>query len=109
MKGSSLLLAILATALTTTVYGQNPVSNGDFETAPFDTSSTVPNWTVGGGTNVTEKSAFGATSPSHSAVFNDGEDSQGNTISQTINTSLGVPYAVDFDSAVVGSPTGTIQ
>src|ERR1700736_36945 len=109
MKASSLLIAILASAFVTSIHGQNAVSNGDFETGPLDTSSTVTNWTVGGGANVTQKDAYGATSPTHSAVFNDGANSQGNTISQVLSTSIGVPYTIDFDGAVEGAPDATMQ
>ena len=42
----------------------------------------------------------GATSPTHSAAFSAGGNSQGDTLSQTLSTTSGVVYALDFDAAV---------
>src|SRR3954447_642819 len=87
---------------------QNLVTNGDFEMAPFAPSSTLTNWTVGG-TGHIHSASEGATNGSHSAAFNIGHNDEGTTLSQSFSTVVGQLYSLDFDSGVVGQPTGTMQ
>lgn len=84
---------------------QNLVLNGDFETGPHDPNSPITNWTVSGNGFV-HTADEGATSGSFSAAFSIGGDSQGNILSQTINTETGQAYTVDFDSGIFGIRTG---
>src|ERR1043166_2810975 len=105
MKIPSLLLACalsLAAGLSATA--QNLVVNGDFETAPFDTNNTVTSWTVTG-SGVVLDTAEGATSPSHSAAFRP----SGGVLSQTLTTTAGQSYSVDFDAGVFGAKTGSVK
>ena len=59
--------------------GPLPLTNGNFETAPFDTVGTVTGWSVSGPGRIAEK-AYGATSAIHSAAFSNGGDTQGNVL-----------------------------
>ena len=78
--------------------------NGDFETAPYDTLGTVTGWTVGGDGGVAE--AEGATtSGNHSAAFN-ASASQGTTLAQTLQTSVGHLYVLEFDAGTYGQAPG---
>ena len=88
----------------TPAHAQNSITNGDFETGPFAPSSTVTGWNVGG-TGHMHSIAQGATSPSHSAAFSIGHDSEGTTLSQTIATVPGELYTLDFDAGVFGQRT----
>jgi hypothetical protein len=82
---------------------QNALTNGDFEAPPYAPSFTVTGWTVSGNGNIHEI-AEGATSPTHSAAFNVGGDSQGNILSQTFSTINGQVYTLDFDTGIFGVP-----
>jgi hypothetical protein len=82
------------------------LTNGDFETGPFTTVGTVTGWTVVG--NVADI-AEGATTPTHSAAFSAGANSQGDMILQSFFTNAGQTYTVDFDAAVAGTPTSTLK
>jgi hypothetical protein len=81
------------------------LTNGNFETGPFNTWGAVAGWTVSGPGKI-EIAAEGATSPTHSAAFSTGGDTQGNVLSQDIATSNGQIYYVDFDTAIFGIRTG---
>jgi hypothetical protein len=83
---------------------QNVVVNGDFETGPFETIGTVTGWVVTG--NVGDVSGEGFTTASHAAGFSVGGDSQGNMLSQTLATTIGQSYALDFDAGVFGVRSG---
>jgi hypothetical protein len=48
----------------------------------------------------------GATSPTHSAAFSTGGDSQNNVLSQSFSTISGRQYALDFDAAIYGQRSG---
>src|SRR4051812_1459180 len=78
---------------------QNLITNGDFETAPFAPSTTVTGWIVGGSGHM-HSAPEGATSPTHSAAFSIGHDSDGTTLTQTVSTTAGELYTVDFDAGV---------
>jgi hypothetical protein len=82
----------------------NLVTNGDFETSPFNTTGMVTGWNVGG--NVSDQSDEGATTGTHSAALDVGGDSVGNTLSQTFNTTAGTVYVLDFDAGIFGQPSG---
>lgn len=84
---------------------QNLVTNGSFEATPFDTVGTVTDWVVGGNSNV-GATGEGATAGLHCASFSAGSDVDGNTLSQTIPTSPGKQYTLDFDAGVFGPADG---
>jgi Protein of unknown function (DUF642) len=87
----------------------NLLTNGDFETGPFEIAGTVSGWTVSGTGLVglvADASGEGSTTPTHSAAFNIGGDSQGNTLSQSFTTTIGRVYVLDFDAGIFGQPTG---
>lgn len=93
-----------ATPTPTPNPAQNLVSNGDFETGPFDTL-TVTGWTLSGGGKV-EAKMEGATTPSHSAALGTGGNPPGNILSQSFATMPGRMYALDFDASVFGVHSG---
>src|ERR1043166_6846167 len=97
MKYLGILVGCLSAGLFSglTAEGQNLVTNGNFETAPYDVSNTVTSWTVTGSGVVTE-TAEGATSPTHSAAFRP----KGGVLSQTLTTTSGQTYNVDFDAGI---------
>jgi hypothetical protein len=82
----------------------NLLDNPGFETGPTDTIGTVTDWTVGGNGNVASRSAEGSSAGNNAAVFSAGADSQGDTLSQTVNTSIGAIYLVEFDAGIYGFP-----
>src|SRR4029077_12273627 len=84
--------------------GQNLVTNGDFETAPYNTNNTVTSWTVTG-TGVVSEAAEGATTPTHSAAF----APKSGVLSQTLSTVVNQTYNVDFDAGIFGTKTGQVQ
>src|SRR3982751_2949667 len=98
-----LFLPIIGLGLvcSTSAHAQNLVTNGDFETAPFATSNTVTSWTVTG-TGVVTEAAEGATTPTHSAAFKP----KGGVLSQTLTTTIGQVYNVDFDAGIFDTKTG---
>ena len=81
---------------------ENLLVNGDFETPPFDTVATVSGWTVGG--SVADRGEQGSAGGLHAAAFSAGGDSEGDTLSQTFNTSVGQVYTLDFYAGVTGIP-----
>src|ERR1051325_11619709 len=81
---------------------QNLILNGDFETGPHDPDSPITDWSVGGGGFVHTADDEGVSSGSFSAVLNIGGDSEGNILSQTINTTAGQAYILEFDSGIFG-------
>lgn len=83
---------------------QNLILNGDFETAPFNMSGSIPNWTVGGVGHIAAI-AEGATTPTHCAAFNEGGSFQGDTLSQSFSTVPGQSYVLEFDSGIYGTPS----
>jgi hypothetical protein len=83
--------------------GNPALTNGDFETGPFNTRGSVTGWTVGG--HVADNME-GATSFSHAAALSEGGDSQGDTLDQTFSTVSGQMYAVDFDAGIFGKRSG---
>jgi Protein of unknown function (DUF642)/Carbohydrate binding domain len=96
-------------AATPTPAPVNLVTNGDFETGPFNTVGTVSGWAIGGNRNVGD-TAESATNGTHSATLSAGGDSDGNTLSQTLSTAVGKQYTLDFDAGVFGPPaSSTLQ
>jgi hypothetical protein len=83
---------------------ENTLVNGDFETPPFDTPSTVSGWTVTGNAAIADRSSQGSAGGAHATAFNAGGDSAGNVLSQSFATSVGKTYIVDFYSGVFGIP-----
>ncbi len=81
---------------------ENLLTNGDFETPPFDTNATAFGWTVGG--SVIDRSEQGSAGGLHAAAFNAGGDSEGDTLSQSFSTSVGQIYTLDFYAGVAGVP-----
>jgi hypothetical protein len=79
--------------------------NGNFETPPYDTPGTVAGWTTSGPGQI-EAKIQGSTSPTHSAAFGTGGDSQDNMLSQRFNTIVGRTYSVDFDAGIFGQRSG---
>src|SRR3954462_11592934 len=88
--------------------GQNLVTNGDFETAPFAPSSMLTGWTVGATAKI-HSAPEGSTTPTHSAALNIGGDSEGTPLSQSFTTVNGQTYTLDFDAGIEGQRTGTLQ
>jgi len=87
--------------------GPNIVANGDFETPPFDVNGDINGWAVGSPFKVTA-TAEGATSGTHAAAFNVGGDSQGTTLTQTLQTSPGHLYVLSFDTGLFGQKGGPV-
>ena len=73
-----ILSTAVAASFATSLFGQNLLINGDFETAAT-AGSPVPAWTVSG-TGAIEEINEGATSGSNSAAFNIGGDRQGTVL-----------------------------
>jgi hypothetical protein len=85
---------------------QNLVTNGNFETGPFDLNGTVTDWTASAHvTNTNEAGAIG----SHVAAFNVGGDFQGDTLSQPLSTSAGQWYQLVFESAIFNFTSNPLQ
>ena len=89
--------------------GTNLVVNGDFELGPFSVGGMVSNWIVSGTARVASLASEGATNGTHAACLDEGGNTQGNIISQTITTVPGRSYAFEFDSGVFGKPDGNLQ
>lgn len=83
---------------------ENLLTNGNFETGPFDTASTVSGWTVSGNGAIVDRSAQGNAGGSHAAAFSAGGDFQGDILSQSFATVVGQTYVLDFYSGVFGVP-----
>jgi Protein of unknown function (DUF642) len=98
-----LLAAAIGFISGLSAHAQNALTNGDFEAPPYAPSFTVTGWTVSGNGNIHEIEE-GSTSPTHSAAFNIGGDSQGNTLSQSFSTINGQTYTLDFDTGIFGVP-----
>jgi hypothetical protein len=110
MRFPALLLALaIGFGGALSARGQNVVVNGDFEAPPYDTNGMLTDWVVGGNGNVQATPSDGASSLTHSAVFNAGESAGGNTLSQSFATTPGESYTLDFDAAVFGMPSSTLQ
>ena len=82
------------------------LTNGDFETGPFDTMGVVSSWTISGGGKV-ESKMEGATTPTHCAALGTGANPPGNILDQSFPTTPGNLYALDFDTGVFGVHSGT--
>ena len=82
----------------------NILSNGDFETAPFDTMGTVSGWTVSGNNAVADRGSQGSAGGAHAASFSAGGDSSGNILSQSFTTVSGKTYSLEFYAGVFGLP-----
>ena len=102
-----LLCGVFVFLFVFSAHAQNIIVNGDFEAPPHFPSSTVTGWTVMG--NVLTDASEGATSGSYSAIFDDGESSQGNMLFQSFATTPGVIYTLEFDAAVAGKPDSFLQ
>ena len=85
------------------LYITSPLTNADFEIGPFTTLGTVTGWTVTG--DVADINQ-GATSGSHDAAFSAGDNSEGNTLSQTFFSRPNLRYTLDFDAGVSGQRSG---
>jgi hypothetical protein len=107
--GVSFLAVVAALSGAGVATGQNLVSNGDFETSPFNTRGMVSNWTVGGSGFVAAVSNEGVTSGTHCVAMDEGGNSQLNTLSQTITTTPGQTYIFEFDGGVYGIPDSALQ
>jgi len=75
--------------------------NGNFDMAPFETAGAISGWVVGGLGYISERQE-GATTGSYGAVFGDGGDFQGDTLSQSFATVVGQTYTLDFDAGIAG-------
>src|SRR5215212_4668132 len=84
----------------------NKLANPNFELGNFNSVGVVTNWVVGGNQKIGQL-AEGATTPTHAAAFNTGGDFAGNTLSQTVSTTNGQVYAVDFDAGIFGQRVGS--
>src|SRR6266404_5682850 len=104
MRIPSLIVIALGLTCSSLAQAQNLVTNGDFETAPYDTNNTVTSWTVTG-SGVVVDTAEGATTPTHSAAFRP----TGGVLSQTLTTTAGQAYSVDFDAGIFGVKTGSVK
>ena len=95
----------MAAASLLTANGQNLLLNSDFETAPHEPPSPIPDWMVSG-SGFVHTAMQGATSGSYSAALSIGSDSEGNILSQSFATPIGQAYTVEFDAGVYGIRTG---
>lgn len=82
------------------------LTNGNFETGPFDTVGMISGWTVSGGGKV-ENKVEGSTTPSHSAALGTGGSPPGNILGQSFPTVSGKIYSLDFDASVFGVHSGS--
>ncbi|HJT80107.1 MAG TPA: hypothetical protein VJ719_02825, partial [Chthoniobacterales bacterium] len=92
--------------------GQNLITNGDFEIGPYLSRGTVGGWTVGGPGFVMVLGAQfseGMTNGSWAVALDEGGNSQGNTLSQTIPTIPGQTYIFEWDGGIFGKPDATIS
>ncbi|MDP9253857.1 MAG: hypothetical protein M3O66_02785 [Verrucomicrobiota bacterium] len=110
MKFLPLVLAVamsLGSALSARA-NTNLLNNGDFETGPFNMIGTVSDWIVDGNGFVADRGPGsasdyqGSTSGTHAAAFDVGGNSQGNTLSQSFGTVVGVVYMLCFDAGIYG-------
>ncbi|MFL6514001.1 MAG: hypothetical protein ACJ8M1_03155 [Chthoniobacterales bacterium] len=108
-RAIGLLIIAAAVFFANVATAQNLVSNGDFEVGPFFTRGAVTGWIVDGTGNVAAVSGEGATSGTHAAALDEGGNSAGNTLAQTISTTPGVTYIFEFDSGVFGQPASAPQ
>jgi hypothetical protein len=88
---------------------QNLVTNGNFEVGPYFTAGTVAGWSVSGTGHIVELTNEGYTSGPHVAALDEGGNSQGNILSQTITTTPGQSYIFEFDGGVFGKPDTALQ
>src|ERR1051325_6485800 len=100
-----LLAAALSFAAGFSASGQNLVTNGDFETAPYATANTVTSWTVTPSTGGVSEAAEGATTSTHSAAFSP----KGAALSQVLTTTSGQSYSLDFDAGIFGTKSGQVN
>jgi len=100
MLRNLLLLAAVSLLWQPLANAQNVIVNGDFETPPFDTNTTVTNWTVTG--HAGELTNAAATSDTHVAALSAGANSDMDTIAQTFATTIGQNYTLTFDAGVFG-------
>ena len=104
-------LALFSAAIAVAVpslCAQNLILNGDFETDPNVPNGTVTDWTVSGTAHI-HAEMEGATSGSYSAAFNVGVIPKAAILSQNFTTIIGHNYTVEFDSAIAGQATGSLQ
>lgn len=80
--------------------GPNIVANGNFETGPVDTNGSVTGWTVVGGKVAVEQE--GSTSGNYCAAFDVAGQWPPNALIQTVKTSPGHLYFLNFDVGVFG-------
>jgi uncharacterized protein DUF642 len=83
---------------------ENLLTNGDFETEPFNTVGMVSGWAVSGQSAIADRSDQGSAGGSHAAAFNTGGDSSGSLLSENFNTVIGKTYILDFYAGVDGFP-----
>src|SRR5689334_1343409 len=105
MKSPRAILVALALAWSSLAQAQNLVTNGDFESTPYDTLGTVTSWTVTASTGSVKEAAEGSTTSSHSAAFTP----KGGALSQVLTTTSGQSYSLDFDAGIFGTKTGQVQ
>ena len=92
---------MVALATVAAANGQNLLLNGDFETGPHNSLSTITNWATSGFVRTAQQ---GSTSGDWSAALRISGDSEGNTLSQTFTTTVGQAYLVEFDAGIFGVP-----
>jgi len=93
-----LFLGFATAALTASeVNAQNLITNGDFEIGPYFQRGLIGGWAVGGPGFIMVQNSEGVTSGSFAATLDEGSNSQGNTLSQTIATTPGQTYILEFD------------
>ena len=79
------------------------LTNPNFEIGPFDLTGNINGWSV---TGRVLNGPEGTTTPSHSAAFTAGGNSQGDMLWQNFSTIAGRSYAVEFDAGIFGQPSG---
>ncbi len=72
----------------------SPVGNGSFE-------SGFSGWTVSGNAVVTQSSRYTASDGTHLVAFNAGDSTPNGVVSQTIATTVGRTYVLEFDVGVL--------
>ena len=93
----------------TGVRAQNLITNGDFEIGPYFTRGAVAGWTVGGPGFIAENAGEGCITGAFAACLDEGGNSQGNTLSQTIPTTPGQTYIFEWDGGIFGIPSTSLQ
>ena len=106
-KAAAILPAALLWLAAPSAHAQNLLLNPSFELLRSD-ADPVPNWTIGGNGAVTSSDEGGASDGVQEAIFGAGSADGGNTLTQTIGTTIGAMYHLSLDAAIFGDAGGSL-